>query len=145
LGFQAESFAQAPKSEQVQPAPDANACRLEIRVVDLAGAAIPGAHVSVQPEQVQSVSKAGATGSDGVFSDSIWPGRYSLNVQSPGFQPYTKQDVDVACGSQAPVSIDVQLQIGLMGEVVVINGHVNPVHRAWNNTTFFLRRLLHLA
>lgn len=146
LGFQAESFAQAPRPDQVQPAPSGNSCRIEIRVADRSGAVIPGAHVSVQPEQVPSATEEGATGSDGVFSNSISPGHYLLTVQAPGFQIYSRQNVEFACGTQAPIPIDVELEVGgTMGEVVIVDGKANPFQRAWSNTTFFFRRLLHLT
>src|SRR2546430_11540455 len=73
---------------------------LRITVVDPSGAVIVGAKVDVTPAGGQTssaVSLESGTRGDAVFN-VLEPGRYTIHVESPGFEPYDARDVRVRTG-----------------------------------------------
>jgi len=96
------------------------ACNVEVTVWDESGAVIPGAHVAVVPERDSLVAKSGITDSEGLFAGQLSPGRYTLKVESAGFNTYQRHDVQVACNNPLPAKINVTLHVGSMGEVIEV-------------------------
>ena len=78
---------------------------LRVTVVDPSGAVIVGAQVTVKPDFVPRGAATPATPvsdltgprGDALFA-ALEPGRYSLHVESPGFEPYDAVDVRVRAG-----------------------------------------------
>jgi hypothetical protein len=137
------SFAQAPGSK---PAPEslveARVCGLEVRVSDPTDVRIAGAQVSVVRKHDSPAAQRGTTDSNGLFRDRLPTGHYGLQVDAPGFQQYVQQDMNLSCDKQVPVTVDVQLQIGLMGQVVMVDYHAGVLRRAWFHTKSVFRRFL---
>jgi hypothetical protein len=138
LGSQAIARAQTPA-----PQAAANACSIEVNVTDMAGTAISSAHVAVTQLPDQHTFLTGTTGDKGMFSARIPSGEYAFSVESPGFATYRKGAMVLNCHKEPNVRFDVQLQIGMMGEVVLVSQAANPFKKAWRNTASFFRRVLH--
>jgi hypothetical protein len=52
--------------------------------------------------------------------------------------------MNLSCDKQAAVTVDVQLQLGMMmGEVVTVDYHAGIPRRAWLGTKSVFRRFLH--
>ena len=98
-------------------------CDVTVRVVDVTGAAIPRALVKLS-KSAGAETVGGASDDRGEFSGSVAPGVYSLAVEAPGFSTLRQE---FACKTSEAVSVDVQLQIGvLLGEVVEVKpGHAS--------------------
>ena len=101
-------FAQPPRADAT----------LRVTVVDPSGAVIVGAHVT-SPARVGGASAdARATGArgDAVF-DALEPGRYTIHVESPGFEPADVRDVRVRAGENRR---EVKLAIAKLAETVQV-------------------------
>jgi hypothetical protein len=85
------------------------AATLRITVVDPSGAVIVGASVTVGTTSLQTGGRGEA-----VFTP-LDPGRYTIHVESPGFEPYDARDVRVRPGDNRR---DVKLQIAKLAETV---------------------------
>ena len=87
------------------------------RIVDEAGAALPGVTVAVQSD-ILATSKATVTDGDGVFKFLVLPpGTYSVNFTLPGFQ--TREQADMAVKIGSTTRIDVIMVPAFTDEVVV--------------------------
>jgi Carboxypeptidase regulatory-like domain len=144
LGSQSMSFAQTPGSVLgLESLIDARACSFEVKVSDPSPAPIGGAQVSVAPKHDPQAAQRGTTDGNGVFRDRLIAGHYDLRVESPGFQAYVHQDLNLSCDNQVPVTVDVQLTLGiLMGEVIVVDTTPRLVRKAWFRTKSAFRRFL---
>ena len=105
-----------PAAVFAQPRTDA---ALRVTVVDPSGAVIVGARVTVTPTVlVQGGPDAAAldTGArgDAAFA-SIEPGRYTIRVESPGFEPATIRDIRLRAGDNRR---EVKLAIAKFAETV---------------------------
>ena len=89
---------------------------LRITVVDPSGAVIVGATVSVRPAQgARSPIETGARG-DATFT-GLEPGRFTIHVESPGFEPSDLQDVRLRAGD---THREVKLKIAKLAETVQV-------------------------
>ncbi len=85
------------------------------RVVDSAGAVLPGARVDLQPRGASAV-----TSGQGEFSITDLPaGQYSVTVQYVGFGTYSGA-VTVVAGQAA--RLDISLEVGVNNEVITVSG-----------------------
>jgi hypothetical protein len=106
-------------------------CTVRVTVSDASGAAVPGVRVTLAPAEGSQASAAGTTDSSGLFSDQLSTGHYDLKVESLAFETYVKHDVQLACNTPVPVSLDVQLQISaFMGQIVDVE-RPNVLRRFW--------------
>jgi hypothetical protein len=90
-----------------------------VTVVDPSNAVIVGAQVDVQPATSSPSAatrlESGARG-EAVFT-LLAPGRYTLRVESPGFEPYEARDVRLRAGSNTRT---VKLAIAKLAETVEV-------------------------
>ena len=87
--FAASAFAQPPQSD----------ASLRVTVADPSGAVIVGARVTLRQAQGEEATTALDTGARGdVTFASLGPGRYTIHVESPGFEPAEVRDVRVRAG-----------------------------------------------
>ncbi len=97
-------------------------------VVDQNGGAVPNAKVSLTNEGTAAVhSVLSTSGGEFVFSEVI-PASYTLSAESPGFKKFERKGVVV--GTQAQVSIDVNLDVGQVTESVQVTEQVPLVESA---------------
>ncbi|HEV8345177.1 MAG TPA: carboxypeptidase-like regulatory domain-containing protein [Vicinamibacterales bacterium] len=97
---------------------------LRITVVDPSGAVIVGAQVTVKPDIVPGgaatpatpVSDLAGPRGEAVFG-ALERGRYSLHVESPGFEPYDAVDVRVRAGDNRR---EVKLKIARLAETIEV-------------------------
>src|SRR5882762_3360675 len=88
--FAASALAQPPQSD----------ASLRVTVADPSGAVIIGARVTLRQAQGEGATTALDTGARGdVTFASLGPGRYTVHVESPGFEPAEVRDVRVRAGS----------------------------------------------
>ena len=98
-----------------QPRTDAT---LRITVVDPSGAVIVGAHASVTPiggGAAAGVIDTGMRG-DAIFA-ALEPGRYTIHVESPGFEPADVRDVRLRAGD---TNREVKLKLAKFAETVQV-------------------------
>lgn len=87
-------------------------------VTDQAGAAVPGAIVTVTAVGTNGVRTI-ATGADGHYTvPGLTPGRYRIHVELTGFRPLTREGVLLSTGET--VRLDLQLQVGDLAEAVAV-------------------------
>src|SRR5262252_599612 len=108
LCFTLSAFASV--AAQAQTPTDAT---LRVTVVDPSGAVIVGAHVHVIPAEV--ALDTGDRG-DATFTE-LAPGRYTIHVESPGFQPADVRDALVRAGENRR---EVKLAIARLAETVQV-------------------------
>ena len=90
------------------------------RVLDQQGAILPGVTVVVR-EQDTGNFRESVSNVDGTFIFSaIRPGRYEITAELTGFKKYSRRDVIAEVGKT--VSLDVQLEVGGIEEVVTVTG-----------------------
>ena len=96
---------------------------LRITVVDPSGAVIVGATVSVRPAQgARSPIETGARG-DATFT-GLEPGRFTIHVECPGFEPSDGRDVRLRAGD---THREVKLKIAKLAETVQV-GQIGRAH-----------------
>ena len=99
---------------------------LRVTVIDPSGAVIVGATVTVQCAACGAGPIASPTGSRGeAIVPGLEPGRYTLHVESPGFEPYDARDVRLRSGETRR---DVRLAIAKLVETVEVGR--DPQQRA---------------
>ena len=89
-----------------------NEATLRVAVVDPSGAVIVGAHVRVTPGDVDV-----DTGARGEAVFTLQPGRYSIHVESPGFEARDVLDARVRAGENRR---DVKLAIARLAETIQV-------------------------
>jgi hypothetical protein len=88
------------------------------RVLDQAGAALPGATVTATATRTNT-SRPFVSGGDGSYSfPGLAPGEYELRVELNGFRSLTRQGIVIATGET--VRLDVQLELGGLTETVTV-------------------------
>src|SRR5262245_42030474 len=96
-------------------------------VKDPAGAAIPGATITVTDARTNLQRVVVSTG-DGVYTvASLAPGEYRLDVELSGFKPVRREGVRLATGEKARIDFD--LAVGSLQEQVIVVGDA-PIVRA---------------
>ncbi len=89
-------------------------------ITDPSGAMIPHAQVTLTDERTSTVWKA-TTNDRGLYSvPNIAPGKYTLDVDAPGFKHYKQTDINVD-PAQA-VAFDAHLQLNGAEQSVTVNG-----------------------
>src|SRR5688572_27714730 len=79
-------------------------------IVDQAGAAVPGATITVVAEGTNR-SRTAVTGLDGSYrAPGLAPGLYRIRVELNGFRPLTRNGVRIATGET--VRLDLTLTVG---------------------------------
>src|SRR5262245_36091371 len=95
-------------------------------VKDQAGAAIPGATITVTETRTNSQRVVVST-DDGVYTaPSLAPGEYRLDVELAGFKPVRREGVRLATGEKARIDFD--LSVGDIREQVTVVGD-SPIVR----------------
>src|SRR5215510_12564333 len=89
-------------------------------IKDSSGAVVRGVKVTLINEAT-NVSRSITSGEDGnyIFT-SLHPGRYALTAEAPGFRKITRTGVELQVNQRA--QIDLELQVGQVGETVQIDG-----------------------
>src|SRR5215208_4346249 len=78
-------------------------------VNDQAGAAVPGATITVTETRTNRQRVAGSTG-DGIYTAaSLAPGDYRRDVELPGFKPVRREGVRLATGETARIDFDLSV------------------------------------
>ena len=96
-------------------------------VKDQAGAAVPGATITVT-ETRTNLQRVVVSTADGVYTAaSLAPGEYRLEIELSGFRPVRREGVRVSTGEKA--RIDVDLAVGGLQEQVTVVGDA-PIVRA---------------
>ncbi|MBV9265559.1 MAG: carboxypeptidase regulatory-like domain-containing protein, partial [Acidobacteriaceae bacterium] len=87
-------------------------------VTDTSGAIVGGAEVTLT-NLGTTEKRTQTTGADGLYSFvNLIPGRYSVQVEKPGFKRYSRPDIVVEVNQSA--KIDATLQIGEVNQVVEV-------------------------
>jgi hypothetical protein len=90
------------------------------RIVDQAGAVLPGATVTVT-ETSTGVTRDTVTNSEGLYSvPALPPGTYSVKAEVTGFSPQQRADIQLLTG--ATLSVDLQLSVGQLQESLTVTG-----------------------
>src|SRR5207244_13290351 len=97
---------------------------LHVTDVDPSGAMIVGSNIDVKPGRGAAISLASDGRGEAVFN-LLEPGRYTVHVESPGFDPYDARDVRVRIGDNRR---DVKLAIARIAETVQVGR--DPQERA---------------
>ena len=96
-------------------------------VKDQAGAAVPGATITVTDTRT-NLQRVAVSSGDGVYTAaSLAPGDYRLDVELPGFKPVRREGVRLATGEKARIDFD--LSVGDLREQVTVVGDA-PIVRA---------------
>ncbi|HEY2151932.1 MAG TPA: carboxypeptidase-like regulatory domain-containing protein, partial [Vicinamibacterales bacterium] len=102
-----------PWAASAQGAADAT---FRVVVVDPSGAVIVGAHVTMTPTAPGAAAQSLDTGPDGEARlTSLVPGRYTIRVESPGFETATVREARVSRGDNRR---EVKLAIARLAETV---------------------------
>ena len=87
-------------------------------VSDQAGAAVPGATVTVTSVGT-NLSRTSMTGPDGRYAvPGLAPGSYQVRVELSGFRPLTREGIRLATGET--VRLDLQLEVGGLAEAITV-------------------------
>jgi hypothetical protein len=97
---------------------------LRVTVVDPSGAVIVGAKVDVRPAGGAATTLASDARGEAVFN-VLEPGRYTIHVESSGFEPYDARDVRIRTGDNRR---NVKLSIARFAETVQVGR--DPQERA---------------
>jgi hypothetical protein len=87
-------------------------------VKDPSGAVVPNATVELSGPALMTPKKQQTDGTGAYHFASLPPGEYTLSVTAPKFRTYKQTKIDLSAG-RLPV-IDVQMQIGTVGEVIEV-------------------------
>ena len=104
--FPLAAFAQPPRSDAT----------LRITVVDPSGAVIVGARVTLRQAQGEAASLDTGTRGAATFT-ALEPGRYTIHVESPGFEPSDVRDIRLRAGDNRR---DVKRSIAKLAETVQV-------------------------
>lgn len=125
LGWASSTLAAQPPAtahtELVQLRPKEADARLAGMVIDITGAGVGGARVTLQAADANQQAFKTLTDEKGAFSFAVLsPGTYQLQIESPGFAVY-RAPVTLA-GTQAATHIQATLSVGSMGGAVATVG-----------------------
>src|ERR1043166_3724230 len=94
-------------------------------VVDVNGAVVSGANVTVKNDAT-GISQTKQTSGDGLFEfTKLSPGSYTVTVEATGFKRSVNKDVSVKIGIVNP--LDVKLEAGNVSETVTITGNTEEI------------------
>ena len=97
-------------------------------VNDQAGAAVPGATITVTETRTNLQRVVVSTG-DGVYTAaSLAPGEYRLDIELPGFKPMRREGIRLSTGEKARIDFD--LSVGDIREQVTVVAADAPIVRA---------------
>ncbi|HEY6508683.1 MAG TPA: carboxypeptidase regulatory-like domain-containing protein, partial [Vicinamibacterales bacterium] len=97
-------------------------------VVDQAGAAVPGAIVTLIAIGT-NLTRSLVTGSDGAYAAlALAPGAYRIHVESGGFRPLTRDGVRLATGET--VRVDLRLEVGGRAEAVTVTADASLLRQS---------------
>src|SRR5262245_42982406 len=89
-------------------------------IVDQAGAAVPGATVTVT-DVGRNLSRTVVTSENGSYTvQGLAPGAYQVRVELSGFRPLTRDGVRLSTGET--IRLDLRLEIGAVTETVTVTG-----------------------
>ncbi len=92
-------------------------------VMDESGALVPGAKITVS--NAAGPVKSAIAGDTGAYSIAgIAPGKYTVQVTSPGLVQFQPATVDIAAGGTA--SLDIKLRVALENQEVTVQENVGP-------------------
>src|SRR5262249_20338403 len=90
------------------------------RVVDQAGAVLPGATVTVTNAGT-GVARDAITNADGLYTvPALVPGTYTVRVELAGFAPQTRENIALLIG--ATLTVDLQVGLASIQENVTVTG-----------------------
>src|SRR6266851_1673144 len=90
------------------------------RVVDEAGAVLPGANVTVT-NTATGAARDTVTNGEGLYSvPALNPGTYNLRAELAGFAPQVRERVEVLTG--ANLAVDLKLGIAAVAETITVTG-----------------------
>src|SRR6202521_1996393 len=90
------------------------------RVVDQAGAVLPGANVTVT-NTATGAARDTVTNGEGLYSvPALNPGTYNLRAELAGFAPQVRERVEVLTG--ANLAVDLKLGIAALAETITVTG-----------------------
>src|SRR6266487_4363162 len=97
-------------------------------VLDVNGAAVPGATVTALNEAT-GVVYTQTTNDSGLYSFSFLPvGVYTVTVEKQGFKKFQKTKNALEVGT--PLTVDVAMEVGLVSEVVTVQGGAEQLQTA---------------
>ena len=97
-------------------------------VSNQAGASISGATVTVT-ETATTITRSVVTAADGAYAiPGLRPGSYALRFELGGFQPLTRDGIQIATGDT--VRLDVQLEIGGVNEAITVSADASLLRSA---------------
>jgi hypothetical protein len=99
--------------------------RLTGTVVDASGGAVPGATVTMTNTATTASLTTTTSGSGVYVFDSVQVGTYTVTVQKDGFKKFTSIGNAVSLGG--PTTVDVQLEIGAVSDVVQVEASAELV------------------
>ncbi|REJ77853.1 MAG: hypothetical protein DWQ47_15940 [Acidobacteria bacterium] len=100
-----------------------NTGTIEGRVVDVTGAVIVGASVTVEADGFQ---KNTVTNESGTFEiERVPAGTYAVRIQSPGFAEFTRTNVTVTAGR--PASVEAALEVEAVETEVSVTENTNEI------------------
>lgn len=98
------------------------------RVVDPRGSATANAQITIRDEATGLV-RSTLTNDQGEYTfASLTPATYTVTVQAPGFKKVERKGVSV--GTQASVTIDLQLELGEVSQEVTVTSEAPPLQTA---------------
>src|SRR5882762_2123359 len=90
------------------------------RVVDDAGAVLPGASVTVT-NTATGAARDTATNQEGLYSvPALNPGIYNLRAELAGFAPQVRERIEVLTG--ASMAVDLKLGVAAVAENITVTG-----------------------
>ena len=99
-------------------------------VTDAAGAAVPGATITVSGQQVQ---RTATTNDSGVFKvENLEPGTYTVRVEQTGFKSAVANSVTVNVGRES--TLNLKLEPGEISATVDVTASVGGVDQATTAT-----------
>lgn len=108
-------------------AADEKTCSLQVGATDVTGEKLTKASVTVLMDGKRVAD--GTLNAEGNFVTQLPVGHYSIRVEALGFQPFVKENVNLACSAQESLEVVADMRVGLIGEVVVVESDGNLFHR----------------
>jgi hypothetical protein len=91
---------------------------LSLRLTDQQGGVLPGVTVVVTNQDTGIYREVTSTADGTYFVTGIVPGTYQIAAQLSGFKKYARRDVALVIGRT--VTVDLQLEVGALEEVVTV-------------------------
>src|SRR5260370_26287070 len=105
-------------------------------VKDPQGGVLPGATVTLVNDAQRTRSAPAVTSRDGDFVfPNVSPGRYTIQIEMPGFKTLKRSGVDVSPGSQVPLGALI-LDLGGAPEIVTVRGQTPVIQSSTGERSF---------